>query len=241
MTLARAGGWAALVCAASYVAGFALLITVLLPAGYAGSDPTGAAALIAARPGLMGGWFGAIYVLNGLALAVLVTALADRLHAAAPGAAALSRTLGTLWALLVLAAGLVAQSGVRLVADLHAAAPERAAQLWQTAHMVESGLGGGIEIAGAAWLACVCIAGRRVFGRATLALGGVIAAAGAATLVPALAETGGAMFGLGFIAWFALIGLWLLRGAGATRPHPDTGAQPRRASEARKRSTGGTI
>ena len=58
MTLTRPGGWAALGCAATYLIGFALLLTVLAPLnfGTARMDPAAVTAFLHARPGVMIAW-----------------------------------------------------------------------------------------------------------------------------------------------------------------------------------------
>ncbi|AHM05920.1 hypothetical protein roselon_03681 [Roseibacterium elongatum DSM 19469] len=55
MTLRTAGGLAALICAATYLVGFALLVTVLAPLGFGADevDATAVANFIAERPGVM--------------------------------------------------------------------------------------------------------------------------------------------------------------------------------------------
>ena len=71
MTLQRTGGLAALVCAATYLFGFAFLVTVLAPLGF-GTGDTDASTVVAfidAQPGLMIVWNTVIYILNAFALA----------------------------------------------------------------------------------------------------------------------------------------------------------------------------
>lgn len=78
--------------------------------------------------------------------------------------------------------------------------------------MVE-GLGGGNEIVGGLWVLLVSSAALRAGGlpRALNYLGVVIGVAGLLTVVPALGELGGAIFGLGSIAWFVWLGIVMLR------------------------------
>lgn len=54
MTLTRIGGLAALICTATYIVGFALLVTLLAPLGFGTGDVDQAAvvAFNAARPGV---------------------------------------------------------------------------------------------------------------------------------------------------------------------------------------------
>jgi hypothetical protein len=70
MTLTLIGGLAALICGATYIAGFALLVTLLAPLGFGTSEIDAAAVLAfdAARPGILTAWNTTIYVLNALAL-----------------------------------------------------------------------------------------------------------------------------------------------------------------------------
>ena len=87
MNLTRVGGLAALICAATYMIGFALLVTLLAPLGFGTGDidPAAVVAFNAARPGILTAWNSTIYVLNALALIVLVVALSDRMAGSTPG------------------------------------------------------------------------------------------------------------------------------------------------------------
>ncbi|QXT40645.1 hypothetical protein [Gymnodinialimonas ceratoperidinii] len=215
MTLRTFGGLAALLCGGTYVFGFALLLTVLAPLGF-GSGELDADAVVAfasENPGLLITWNTGIYIINALGLTVLVTALAAHLRPATPDGAALTRAFGLIWATLVLAAGMVANVAVERAVTLAAHDPEGAAQTWEVLHAVELGLGGGNEIAGAVWIACVSLFGWRGkgLGRFTSLLGLVTGAAGIITLVPAAGDVAGAVFGLGAIGWFFAIGVDLLR------------------------------
>ena len=215
MTLRKAGGLAAWTCAATYLVGFALLVTVLAPLGYGTNeiDTTAVMTFITERPGVLIAWNTVIYVVNALALVVLVVALRQQIAPTHPDAAALTGALGLIWATLVLGAGMIANVAVERAHTL-AADPEAATALWQTLHAVELGLGGGNEIAGGAWLLAVSLAARGsgVFGRLTTGLGVVTGLAGLLTVLPPLGEIAGAVFGLGAIAWFGAVGRVLMRG-----------------------------
>ena len=199
MTLQKIGGLAALTCAATYLFGLVFLFTVLAPLGF-GTGDTDASAVVAfidAQPGLLIVWNTVIYILNAFALAVLVITLDARLKSNTPDWAAITRALGLIWATLVLGAGMMANVTV-----------EHAAKLLQ---VVELGLGGGNEIAGGVWILLVCIAGvmGRSLGNISVCLGLLTGAGGLATLVPAIGDVAGAVFGLGAIAWFISVGLSL--------------------------------
>lgn len=220
MSLTRAGGLAALLCAATYVAGFALLLTLLAPLGFGTQDidPAAVAAFSHARPGVLIAWNTTIYIVNALALSVLVVALSAACAPRAPGVAAVARGIGLIWAALVLGAGMIANVAVERAAHLFPADPEAAAELWSILHAVELGIGGGNEVAGGAWLLCASSAGLRAgrLPRPVAALGGLSGLAGALTLFPPLGDTAGAVFGLGAIAWFLGAGRALL-----LKPRPD--------------------
>lgn len=213
MTLQKIGGLAALVCATTYLFGFAFLMTLLAPLGFGSGniDASAVVAFIDAQPGLLIVWNTVIYILNAFALAVLVVALDARLKTSTPDWAAVTRALGLIWATLVLGAGMMANVTVEYVANLFVINPAQAAEEWALLHVVESGLGGGNEIAGGVWILLVSIAGLvgRSLGKISIGLGLLTGAGGLATLVPAIGDVAGAVFGLGAIAWFIAVGLSL--------------------------------
>lgn len=215
MTLRNASDLAALTCAATYLVGFALLLTVIAPLGFGPDeiDAAAIAAVISERPGLLISWNTTVYVVNALALVVFVVALRQQIARSRPDAAALTEAIGLIWATLVLGAGMIANVAVERAHAL-AADPDAAAALWQTLHAVELGLGSGNEIAGGAWILAVSVAGLStgLFGRATVGIGAISGAAGLVTILPPLGEIAGAVFGLGAIAWFGAAGVVLLRG-----------------------------
>ncbi|WP_243721881.1 hypothetical protein [Meridianimarinicoccus aquatilis] len=213
-TLQRLGGLSALVCGATYLIGFAFLITHLAPMGYgtADIDTRAVVAFSAASPSIFIAWNTAIYIINALALAVLVAALAQRLSCAPPSCAAVTKGIGFIWAGLLLAAGMIANVAVEQAGELYRTDPEAAATLWHILHSVELGLGGGNEIVGGVWIACVSSAGwiRRCLGKRTACLGALTGASGILTLIPMIGDAAGAVFGLGAIAWFIAIGVALV-------------------------------
>lgn len=202
----RLGVLAALLCGATYVFGFAIMATVLSGTGYGtgSADPGAIVAFLAAHHGLISVWTLAIYVVNGLALAGLAIALGEVFQSGAPVLAPLVRGFGLLWATLVVAAGLVGNVGLAEVARLHATAPEEAARLWHVLHIVETGLGGGNEIAGGLWAVLVAGAARtiRLLPGPLPWFGAVVGLSGLLTLLPALGDSAGFVFGIGYIVWF---------------------------------------
>ena len=94
--------------------------------------------------------------------------------------------------------------------------PIAAAELWSVLHAVELGLGGGNEIAGGVWILCVSLAGG--LPRIVRALGLLAGVSGIATLIPALGDPAGAIFGLGAILWFMTTGVALLHEPACPNP-----------------------
>lgn len=213
MIFQRLGGFAGLTCAATYLFGFAFLVTLLAPLGYGTIDIDAKAVVvfIDANPGLLILWNSVIYILNALALSVLVVVLHTRLKPATPEWAAVTRALGLIWATLVLGAGMIGNVAVERAAHLFPTDPERAVEIWEALHAVELGLGGGNEIAGGVWILLVSLAGLigRSIGKVAVGLGLLTGAGGLATLIPAIGDAAGAVFGLGAIAWFIAVGLGL--------------------------------
>jgi hypothetical protein len=214
MTIQRIGGLAALTCAGTYIFGFALLVTVLAESGY-GTSAIDAADVVrfnVENQALMITWNTVIYVVNALALAVLVVALASRLKAASPDWGNIALAFGLIWTTLVLGAGMIANVTTERLAVLAATDFEMAVQTWETLHAVELGLGGGNEIAGGVWILCVSLAAmmHRAFGKVVIGLGLLTGLGGLLTILPPLGDVAGAVFGLGAIVWFIAVGLALL-------------------------------
>lgn len=214
MTLQKIGGLAGLTCAATYLFGFAFLVTMLAPMGYGTIDIDARAVVsfIDTSPSLLILWNTVIYILNALALAVLVVTVHARLRTAAPDWAEVTRALGLIWATLVIGAGMIGNIAVERAAYLAPTDMDRAVTLWETLHAVELGLGGGNEIAGGVWICVVSLAGLlyRAFGKVVVAIGLLTGLGGLLTLIPAIGDIAGAVFGLGAIAWFIAVGLALL-------------------------------
>jgi hypothetical protein len=156
-----------------------------------------------------------IYVVFGVFLVVLALALYERLKAGSPAMVQTATAFGLIWAGLMFASGMVANIGAGVVIDLYGKDPAQAATVWLAISAVLDGLGGGVEIVGALWVLLVSWAALRAGGlpRALNYLGVVIGVAGILTLVPALGELGGMIFGLGQIVWFIWLGIVMLRGS----------------------------
>ncbi|MEL7343486.1 MAG: DUF4386 domain-containing protein [Pseudomonadota bacterium] len=215
MSLSRAGAIAAFVCAGTYIFGFAILGLVIAPAGAmpGATEIEPYVAFLVENRGLMSLWYLVIYVVNAIFLSALVVALSEVLRPANPGLAQVAKAFGLIWATLVFGAGMLVNVGLADVVKLYPVSPGEAVSLWRIVEMIENGIGGGNEIAGAVWALCLGLGAWMggAFSRAWAGLSIVIGLAGLSTVIPALSEIGGAIFGLGYIVWFIWTGLGLLK------------------------------
>jgi hypothetical protein len=214
-SLERAGGTAALVTAATYVTGFAVMGAYLAPRGFvdAQGDPAASLRVLTENAGVMYGWNLVLYLVGGLALMGLTLALRDRLGAA-PHLARAAAILGSVWAGLLLASGMVALVGQTTVLDLAATDHAMAVATWSSVSVVQDAMGGGVELVGGAWALLVGVAGwrTRALSRGLSAVAVGIGVLGTATLVPQVAAAAAAAFGIALIGWFVWVGVALLRG-----------------------------
>lgn len=212
MTLQKFGGIAALIEAAAYIVGFAALATLLSPDGAASMSPQEKLAFALERKAFLEWWNLIIYVLFGVSLVVLASALRERLASVAPAMVAIATVFAYIWAGLVIASGMLANLGLAKVAKLYAADPGQALLVWQTVGVVQDALGGGVEVVGGLWVLLLSAAALKPGGlpKAMNGIGLLVGAAGVLTALPGLAALG-AVFGLGQIAWFLWLGAHLLR------------------------------
>ncbi|MEM7612587.1 MAG: DUF4386 family protein [Pseudomonadota bacterium] len=211
-TNSNAGGIAALIQAACYLLGFAMLATVMNPGDTQGWSQVQKLAFILDRQALFQSWNILIYVVFGVALVVLSVTLHQLLEEGSIRLMSIATPFGLIWAGLVIASGMVASVGVSAMADMFTRSPEQAAAAWLVIGVIQDGLGGGVEVVGGIWVLLVSIAALRssVLPAAINWLGIVVGVAGIATVVPALTVLG-AVFGLSQIIWFVAVGIALLR------------------------------
>ncbi len=209
--LQKWGGAAALYEALAYIIGFIGFIAAVNVGGIA--DPLEKVAAIVEYQGLLTALHLIVYVAWGASLVVLSLALHERLNGRKSALARTATAFGIIWAVLVIASGMIYNVGMETVTSLQASNPEQAATVWLAIESVFNGLGGGVEVVGGIWVILLSVAGLRSgnFGRAFNYLGYLVGAAGVVSVAPAVAEISASIFGLTQIIWFTWLGVALLR------------------------------
>jgi hypothetical protein len=210
----KAGGLAALYLAAAYL--LAMPFFLLLVDYQSAVDPAAKVASLATNHGAMQVMYLITYVVFGIVLAVLALALYERLKPAAPALMQTATAVGLIWAVLLVASGLVWNAGMGAVVALYPTNPAQAVSMWQAIEPVSDGLScaGTGEILGGLWVLLVSIAGLRVggFSRAFGWFGVAVGAIGLASVIPPLKDAA-ILFGLVQIGWFVWLGFSMLRPA----------------------------
>jgi hypothetical protein len=176
-------------------------------------DPAEKVSVLAGHHGSMQAMYLFTYVIFGIVLVALSLALYRRLKDDAPVLAEAAAAVGVIWAVMLIAGGLIYNAGIAAVVDLHGADPAAAASMWRAIEPVAQGLGGsGGELLGGLWVLLVSAAALRArrLPRSLNWLGLVIGAAGVLSAVPALRDLGYA-FGMLQIVWFVALGVVMLR------------------------------
>lgn len=206
----KAGGIAALYLAFAYLAAIPYFLALV---DYPAADTAERKVelILGHYPSLYAMYL-ASYVVFGIALGVLVFAVHDRLKAKSPAAARVTAAVGFLWAILLVASGMVFAYGMTAIVALAGRDPAQARLAWQAVEMVALALGGaGGELLGGLWVGLVSFLAARggSMPKALGWLGMAIGLAGLVSIVPPLHDAA-MVFGLLQIVWFVWIGLRLI-------------------------------
>lgn len=230
----RVGGLAALYLGAALLAAMPFFLVVV---DYPGA--TGVAdkvALLVDHNGAMHVMYLLSYVVFGVALAALALALHARLRPAGPALMPVATAVGLMWAVVLVASGMVFNAGMAAVVDRYPIDPDQAQSMWQAIEPVAQGLGSGSggEFLGGLWILLVSIVSLRVrsLPRPLGWLGVAVGVAGLLSIVPPLAAAAYA-FGLLSIPWFASLGIAMIRTADRSVPLITTAPQPLGATTSR--------
>jgi hypothetical protein len=207
----KVGGLAALYLAAAYVVAMPYFLMFVKYPNVV--DPVEKVALLVGHHDSMRAMYLLTYVIFGIVLAVMALALHARLKDGAPVLAQAATAVGFIWAVVLVASGMIFNAGVAAVVGLHATSPDQAVSAWQAIEPVAQGLGGsGGELLGGLWVLLVSVAALRTrrLPKVLDWLGVAIGAMGVLSVVPALTELG---YGFGSlqIVWFVGLGIVMLR------------------------------
>jgi Domain of unknown function (DUF4386) len=158
------------------------------------------------------------YVIFGIVLSILALALYARLKHRTLILAQAATAIGLIWAVMLVASGMIFNAGMEAVVGLHATNPVQAVTIWQTIEPVTDGLGGsGGELLGGLWVLLVSVAALRSGGLSKVLnwLGVAVGSAGVLSVVPVLKDLA-LGFGLLQIVWFVWLGIMLRTTAQAT-------------------------
>jgi hypothetical protein len=216
--LQKMGGIAALYEAAAYIVGMVGFLLVVDVSGVV--DPVQKVALMVDNLAFLYIMHLIVYVVWAVFLVVLALALYERLKAGSPAMMQTATVFGMIWATVIIASGMIYNSGMENVVDLYGKDPAQAATVWLAIDSVLGGLGGSNEILGGIWILLISWAALRagVLPRVLNYLGVAIGVAGIISVVPALAELFIYIFALGQIVWFQIVwfvwlGIVMLRGS----------------------------
>jgi hypothetical protein len=207
----KVGGLAALYLAAAYVVAMPYFLAFVKYPSV--EDPVEKVALLVGNHASMRVMYLITYVIFGIVLAVLALALYARLRDGAPTLTQAATAVGLMWAVVLVASGMIFNAGVAAVVELHATSPAQAVSAWQAIEPVAQGLGGsGGELLGGLWVLLVSVAALRTGGLPKVLnwLGVAIGAAGVLSVVSALKDLAYG-FGLLQIVWFVWLGIVMLR------------------------------
>lgn len=156
----KAGGLAALYMAMAYLIAMPYFVLVVNSVGVV--DPAAKVALLADNLGSMYAMHLITYVIFGIVLAVLALALHARLKDGMPATMQAATAVGLIWAFVLVASGMIFNSGMGTVAGLYHSDPAQAVSAWQAIEPVSDGLSGADgEILGGLWVLLVSWAALR--------------------------------------------------------------------------------
>jgi hypothetical protein len=207
----KAGGLAALYLAAAYVVAMPYFLVFVKYESAVGTAEK--VALLVGNQASMTAIYLITYVIFGIVLAVLALALHARVKDGAPALAQTATAVGLIWAVMLIASGMVFNAGIAAVVGLHGASPAQAVAAWQAIEPVAQGLeSSGGELLGGLWVLLMSVAAMRTarLPKPLGWLGVAVGAAGVLSVVPVLSDLRYG-FGLLQIVWFVWLGIVMLR------------------------------
>ena len=126
----------------------------------------------------------------------------------------IATVIGIIWAILLIASGLIANAGIGPIVAMFQQDPTQATLFWAIIETVSDGLGGVYngELFGGLVTLLISVVGLRggLFPKGLNYLGLIIGAIGLISVIPTLHDIAG-IFGIGQIIWFIYLGITLIK------------------------------
>jgi hypothetical protein len=226
----KIGGFAALYLAAAYAIGILLFLVVLDYPHIV--EPAQRVALLIDKPMVIYLTNLLLYVIFGVFLVVVALALYERLQVVASTIMRMATAIGLIWAGMLIASGMIANTGIAPTVALYGKDPAQAALAWVAIETVTNGLSSANgEILGGVWVLLVTWAAWQAqsLPRGLNYLGLVVGMVGLVSAIPGLNDLTG-LFGVAQMLWFIWLGIVLLR----SKPSAAAEADVVRQDEARR-------
>lgn len=213
----RIGALASLGCAGTFIFGFVLLLTQLMPYIESKGNPAVAVQFVLENHAMLSLWNFVIYIVFGVFLAVLIITLYRRLSPVSSIISQLAVVFGVVWVALVIASGMIANLGLTRVVEMANTQPSLAPSLWLFVFTIKEGIGGSNELVGGLWVTLVSTVMWQdcVYQRLMVLTGLAAGSAGIASTVPLMSELG-AVFGILLIVWFVYLSVEMVRDSTVT-------------------------
>tara|TARA_R110000787_G_scaffold78931_1_gene172400 strand:- start:446 stop:1126 length:681 start_codon:yes stop_codon:yes gene_type:complete len=224
MSIQKWGGIAAITEACSYIFGFILFFGILDASGF-DTPERYLEFIILNRDTFFVGYL-VIGILFSFALIILVQALYQRFKLASPELMKFTAIVGYLWVCMVLASSMIFLTSLTAITKYHALNPEQALTINHSISIIVDALGGGIELIGAVWVLAISYVGlkSKIYSPLLHYWGFLVGVSGLLTLFSGLSffasnpffEATTAIFGLGQIVWFLILGILMLKATSKT-------------------------
>lgn len=203
-------GFSALYQGLAYLAGI-LFFTLVIPYATV-ADELGRLELLLNKKGLVQLVYGLIYTVFGFVLILLTQSICKKAQNRDALLVPFFTVVGYVWAAFLIASGFIFISGLNTVAGLMGQSPQQALQFWQPINLITEALGGGNELLGGIWLLSVTEMARKRnwWPKWFNYIGFLSGAAAVFSILPILSELLSALFGLGQMIWFFLVGFYLI-------------------------------
>lgn len=211
MTTKKIGGFSAIGLTLIYLIGLVMNASMLDTSGI--SDPVELVRFMAQHESLMYLWITLLYVVFGIVLVFLSWVLHDKFKSHAPFMSRVTLSFGLIWAVLVIASGMLHNVGMGMAIDMLDRAPLEAGSFFRVINGVHVGLGGGNEIPGAIWTFMIAIMSIKYikFNKFINIAGLVVGIAGLLTIIPSLFDYTVMVFALGQMVWWVGMGISMLK------------------------------